>query len=323
MRFISGIFFLFIIIAPGFTAPANAAEPVTAIPYRVDYNGWLTVEVMVNGEGPYDFIIDSGATQSIVFQNLADEQEFLPTGGELQTVLGLAAQGAFPPYLVGEVSLGSQSIDGLITVILPDWQVEEKPAGILGLDFLRKYICVFDAENMELRLYDHADPPTDETRRWKYAQLKADNFGLETNYLYTLQAKVNSRKVTFMLDLGASGTVINRNAVGSIVRTGYRVSIRPTGGDALDRITDALEKSEAATTMLVQRFQVGRNYWYRQKLLIHNAPIFRELGVHTQPFGLFGADLLRDRSFMLDFAGEEMRIGKKPKRRRGQEAAQN
>ena len=316
MRFIAGVFFLLLFTTPVITTQASAAEPVTSLPYRVDYNGWLTVEVMVNGEGPHDFIIDSGATQSIVFQNLADQQDFLPTGGELQTVLGLAAQGAFPPHLVGEISVGSVGIAGLITVILPDWQVEEKPAGILGLDFLRKYICVFDAENMELRLYDHADPPTEETKKWKYAELKADNFGLELNYLYTLQAKVNSRRVRFMLDLGASGTVINRRAVGSIVKTGFRVSIRPTGGDARDRITDALEKSEAATTMVVDRFQVGRNYWYRQKLLIHNAPIFRELGVHTEPFGLFGADLLRDRSFMLDFEGEEIRIGKKPRRRR-------
>ncbi len=311
MRIILGFVFLAFI-----ASPLRAAEPVTTVPYRIDYTGWLTVEVMVNGQGPYDFIIDTGATQSIAFQNLADQQDFIETGGELQTVLGLAAQGLFPPHLVGEITVGETGIDGLITVILPDWQVEEKPAGILGLDFLRKYICVFDAEKGELRLYDHADPPTEDVKKWRYAALKADNFGLETNYLYTLEAKINSRRVTFLLDLGASGTVINRNAVGSVIRTGFRVSIRPAGGDARDRITDALERSEAATTMIADRFQVGRNYWYRQKLLIHNAPIFKELGVNTKPFGLLGADLLRDRSFMLNFQGGELRIGKRPRRRR-------
>lgn len=310
MRFILGLVFLAFA-----AAPLRAAEPVTTVPYRVDYNGWLTVEVMVNGLGPYPFIIDTGATQSIVFQNLADQQNFMLTGGPPQTVLGMAAQGTFSPYLVGEITLGEAGIGGLITVILPDWSVEQKPAGILGLDFLRKYICVFDAETGELRFYDHADPPKEDTKSWRYAALKPDNFGLEINYLYTLEAKINSRRVTFILDLGASGTVINRSAVGSIARTGYRVSIRPSGAEARNRITDALEKSEAATVMVASRFQVGRNYWYRQRLLIHNAPIFRELGVHTKPFGLFGADLLRDRSFMLNFEGGELRIGKKPRRR--------
>ena len=311
MRFVLGLIFLV------FAAPQlQAAEPVTTVPYRIDYTGWLTVKVMVNGQGPYDFIVDSGATHSIAFQNLADQQNFMQTGGEMQTVLGLAAIGSFPPHLIGEISVGEASMGGLISVVLPDWQVEERPAGILGLDFLRKYICVFDREKNELRLYSHDDPPTEDVKNWKYAELKADNFGLETNYLYTIEAKINSRRVRFLLDLGASGTVINRNAVGAVVRTGFRVSIRPSGGEARDRITDALEKSEAATTMIVDRFKVGRNYWYRQKLLIHNAPIFRELGVHTQPFGLFGADLLRERSFMLDFEGGELRIGKRVRRRR-------
>ncbi len=308
MRLIIGLVFL--VFA---SLPSSAAEPLASVPYRIDYNGWLTVKVMVNGLGPYDFIIDTGATQSLVFQNLADQQDFMATGGAPQTVLGLASQGAFPPHLVGELDVGGARLGGLITVILPDWEIEDRPQGILGLDFLRQYICVFDAKAGELRFYANNDPPTEEVRRWKRAALKADNFGLEINYLYTVEARVNSRRVTFLLDLGASGTVINRSAVASVIKSGITVRVRPSGGDARDRITDALEKSEAATTIIVNRFQVGRNYWYRQKFLIHNAPIFRELGVHNKPFGLLGADLLHDRSFMLDFEGEELRIG--PRRR--------
>lgn len=293
--------------------PARA-DPVATVPYRIDYNGWFTVEVMVNGLGPYDFIIDTGATQSLVFQSLADEQYFMPTGGEPHTVLGLAAQGAFPPHLVGELAISDASLGGIVTVILPDWSVEERPAGIIGLDFLRNYICVFDAEAGELRLYAHDDPPPDEmTGNWKLAKLKADNFGLETNYLYTVEGRVNSRRVRFLLDLGASGTVINRSGVAAVIKTGITVRVRPSGGDAYDRITDALERSESARSLLVNRFKVGRNYWYRHRLLIHNAPIFRELGVHNEPFGLFGADLVRDRSFMLDFEGRKFRIGKRAK----------
>ncbi len=307
MRLALGILFLLLLLAP-----ARANEPVATIPYRVDYNGWLTVPVMVNGLGPYDFIIDTGATQSLVFQNLADLQYFMPTGGAPQTVLGLASQGAFPPHLVGEIIVGEAALGGLITVILPDWQVEHRPQGIIGLDFLRKYICIFDVEAGELRLYDHAaPPPKDMVRKWKHARLTADNFGLESNYLYTVEGRVNSRRVNFLLDLGASGTVINRSAVAAVIKTGIVVRIRPSGGDARERITDALERSEAAQSMVVNRFQVGRNYWYRRVLLIHNAPIFAELGVSGEPFGLFGADLLRDRSFMIDFVGGELRIGPK------------
>jgi predicted aspartyl protease len=310
MRAVLGLLILLIFSL----APVRAAEPVASVPYRIDYNGWLTVQVMVNGQGPYDFIIDTGASQSLVFQNLAELVEFHPTGGALQTVIGLSAQQPFPPYYVGEVKIGNVGLDSLVTIILPDWSVEHRPHGIIGLDFLMKYICVFDADNETLSFYDHSSPPDDEVRRWKRAPLKADDFGLGLGTLYTIEAKVNQRRVNFLFDLGASGTVINRTAAGAVSRYGFNLTIRPSGGDARARVTDALEESDAATSMRASKFQVGNHYWYRRILTIFDAPIFDELGVQQMPFGLFGADLVRDRSFSLDFEGEEMRIGRKKKK---------
>ena len=46
------------------------------MPYRVDYNGLITVSTTINGRGPYDFVIDTGATLSLAFQNLADKEGF-------------------------------------------------------------------------------------------------------------------------------------------------------------------------------------------------------------------------------------------------------
>ena len=292
-------------------APASA-QPVQSVPYHVGYNGWFTVEVMVNGQGPYDFIIDTGATQSLVFQSLADEIDFISTGGTPQTVLGLAAQGAFPPYLIGELAVGEAKLGGLISVILPDWGVETRPYGIIGLDFLRQYIVVFDAEAGLIHFYDRdAPPPGDAVNNWKRAELTPDNFGLESNYLYTVKGFVNSRRVTFLVDLGASGTLINRSGIAAVVKTGYSIRLRPSGGDARERITDALNRSQETRSVKVNRFKIGRNYWYRVILAIHDSPIFSELGVQSEPFGLFGADLVRDRSFLLDFEGGEMLIGKR------------
>lgn len=289
---------------------AAAAEPVASLPYAVDYNGWLTVKVRVNGEGPYDFIIDTGATQSLIFRNLADLHAYEPTGASPQTVLGMSAQGAFPPHYVGDLALGEAALEDLATVILPDWDVEEKPQGIIGLDFLTRYIAIFDASAGRLDLYDPAAPPPDDrTRRWKRTRLKPDNFGLDIDDLYTINGRVNNRRVRFLVDLGASGTVLNRSAVAFLTGNDTRISIRPSGGAATGRITDALEQTEIARSVYVDRIRVGGVYWYRRQLAIHDAAIFEELNVHTKPFGLFGADLIRDRSFKLDFPNGEMRIG--------------
>lgn len=50
------------------TAPARGD---TSIDFR--YDGLVFVDVMVNGKGPYEFLFDSGATQSVVNERLAKE----------------------------------------------------------------------------------------------------------------------------------------------------------------------------------------------------------------------------------------------------------
>ena len=87
------------------------------------------------------------------------------------------------------------------------------------------------------------------------------------------------------------------------------MTVRPYGGEARARITDALQKSETAQAVTVRRFQLGRTSWRRQRLGVHDAPIFSELGVQDEPFGLFGADLVRDYSFALDFERARFWLG--------------
>ncbi|MEX0644509.1 MAG: retropepsin-like aspartic protease, partial [Parvularculaceae bacterium] len=170
----AAVFAVLLLLAP---VAARAAEPVAVVPYRIDYFGWFTVSATVNGRGPYDFIIDTGATRSLVFQNLAAIHEFAPSGGPPQTVLGLASEDLLPTFTVGDVSVGAARIDNLVTVILSDWrQGDRSPQGVLGLDFLTRYTLVFDAERGVLSLYDRDAAPESYPRKWKPVALTPDGF---------------------------------------------------------------------------------------------------------------------------------------------------
>jgi predicted aspartyl protease len=289
---------------------AQAAEPVVVVPYRVDYHGWFTIQATVNGQGPYDFIIDTGATQSLVFENLALIQNFQPSGGEPQLVLGLGSQAKFPTYIVGDIAVGPARLDDLVTVVLADWTARDRsPQGVLGLDFLSQYEAVFDRQKMELSLYPVAEGAPAGTERWRSADLKADDFGLDAGTLYTVEGKVKLRRVPFLFDLGASGTVLNRAAYGAVVRAEYHIVVGPSGRSG--RLTDALNKSDEVRAVLINQFQVGKARWYRRIFFVLDALIFADIGHANTPFGLFGADLLHDRSFALDFADKKLFIGPK------------
>lgn len=312
MRFI--ILMLFLALAPAL-APARAAEPVSTVNYRLDYGGWYTVPVMVNGRGPYDFIIDTGASQSIVFGNLHKLQNFAPTGGPPQRVLGLAASGRFPTYHVGEIALGTAKLDRVVTVVLDEWKVgDEAPYGVLGLDFLAKYFVIVDRARGEVRLYDSNQPLELDASGWRWTTLKKRDFAIADVDLYTVDGYLNSRLVRFMIDLGATGTIINRKAKAKIAQAGgFTIVSNPRNGETGSRVKGALNERAEQQPIRIERLRLGRVNWYREIFFVHDAPVFDELGVQQQAFGLLGADLFHERSFALDFKGERLWIGPKGK----------
>ena len=151
-------------------------------------------------------------------------------------------------------------------------------------------------------------------RGWKTIRLEQRNFGIDVEHdLYTAQGVLNSRfKVQLMVDLGASGTVVNWATITN--EEGFRINLAASAHRLRNRITGALDQDPTiARAVRVSRLKVGRQVWRRRILTLHDAPIFEELGMEDKPFGLFGADLVRDRSFMLNLPDEEIRIGQAPR----------
>jgi len=89
---------------------AKADEPLATIPYRIDYDGLITMGVMVNGKGPYDFIIDTGSTLTLAFSRLAREQGFAPTNGPPKRILGITDARSVPTFVLGEIDVGGVAL---------------------------------------------------------------------------------------------------------------------------------------------------------------------------------------------------------------------
>jgi len=300
-----------------FSVPAAAqsayGEPVVRAPYRIDYGGWFTVSVTINGNGPFDFIIDTGATETLVFENLANSQGYQPSGGPRKKILGLSATAEYPTYHVGDIAFGAITLDNAKCVVLQDWMVDDRsPHGVLGLDILSAYRVVFDANRQEVLLYDSSTPLSAEEQEWSSAQISPDGFGREAGSLFTVVGFVERKPVRFIIDLGAAGTVINRLAAGSMLqnRNELSLSLAPRLSTApIGQVADALDEKIEAQTVMVRKFRLAGITWSRKVFIAHNAHIFAELDVDDEPFGLLGADLLRDRSFAIDFPARRILIG--------------
>lgn len=292
---------------------ASAQQPVAEIPYRLAYGGWITIKVNVNGSGPYDFIIDSGATVTVAFQNLADEQPITPADGHAPIrIFGLVNSQFLQAMRIGDIDIGGQHMNDHIGVIIPDWsRPKRSPKGVVGLDFLTRYDVLIDATDKVIRLYDRDAPPRALMRAWTSTPLVADTLGASERNLYRAKVFFEGKPIPCLVDLGASGTIVNYRALERILSRSYSVIQNGSSLRFSTRVSDIFDNTEVARVMRMNVIRMGGAKWRGQDAIIYDAPIFKELGVNDRSFCLVGVDLMAQRSFMFDFADEKLFVGPK------------
>lgn len=145
---------------PAFTRPADRAPDMTgtaAVPFQLAFGGLVFVDVTVNGT-PMAFILDSGAESTVL------NASRLPA-------LGLAATGTFAAgagggdvtvgyvphvtYAVGDAVIHDQIVSAIPLDAL-EGPLGRKLDGILGYDFLSRFVVELDYKQKQLRLRDRA-----------------------------------------------------------------------------------------------------------------------------------------------------------------------
>ena len=75
---------------PGCAGVLDLDGALAVTPYRIGENGRIVIDVRVNGEGPFDFALDTGASISAVFDRLNDKLAAVRKGlGDLSRVTAL------------------------------------------------------------------------------------------------------------------------------------------------------------------------------------------------------------------------------------------
>ncbi|GJL90444.1 MAG: hypothetical protein DHS20C04_01030 [Hyphococcus sp.] len=291
--------------------PMSGAEPYDSVPYRIEYQGWITVNATVNGDGPNDFIVDSGATITSVFSNLAARQSFSPAARGPIRILGLTSTQQLPAFQLGEITVGISRLEKHVGVILPDWAPPNTPPqGVLGLDLLTRYMVMVDADVNEIKFYPPETlVPKPKSSGWTRTQMTPHYIADQSTPLYRINVNVRGIQIPCVVDLGASGTVFNEPALRAMT-AGIRINgwgLR--GSSQASHLNDVFDNSQRAKAVKITSLKIGKARWRNETFLVYDAEIFQDLGASAKPFCLVGADLLRGRSFIFDFANERFYVG--------------
>jgi len=133
-----------------------ANEPLS-FPLRLTSSGFLSGEVEVEGiKVPLNFIVDTGATISVISEKLADSKEISPfmTGTKLRVVGAAGVTEDVSSFLLPRISFGTHSRRSVMAIALDLNLINEasgfEQAGILGGNFLKNYRLTFDFQNSKV-----------------------------------------------------------------------------------------------------------------------------------------------------------------------------
>jgi predicted aspartyl protease len=170
----------------------------------VDPTGHLSVPVFVNGKGPYEFTLDTGADSSAVYAWFASEQRL--EHGHAAQISGATGDSDEITTRINALSLDGRVIHGVDADTLPDRPDGTKIAGVAGVDLLMERIAILDTGCDTLSLLPRS---TDPGRLAGPGAVQIQAGAIKDGKQLTLPLTVNDIAGVATLDTGAGTTIIN------------------------------------------------------------------------------------------------------------------
>lgn len=278
---------------------ATLAAPLAAEPLGVLPSGHPVAQVMLDGRGPYRFVIDTGASNTNLTARLRAARPDLVRRNAGQPLNG--ASGSIETELVtlGALTAQGRRFRDLPAFVLPAGPMDELGVdGVLGADVISTYAMEIDIPARQWSLANQATPAMLED------VLAPVPFQFDSARMPRLTVLVDGKQVPALLDTGARGTFINWAAARLIGLTPDDPRLS-AGAAAKGATTQAGTATKVTTSSDVR---IGDYRWARPKLRIADLPIFAMIGMSGGPAMILGIDALSDRRFVIDGPRRQLRI---------------
>ncbi|MGN6691420.1 MAG: retroviral-like aspartic protease family protein [Sphingopyxis sp.] len=276
---------------PAATPPPPAAQvpaaetltpPVLVTPYiqpfDLDATRRMAVNVMVGGQGPFSFLVDTGAERTVIARELA-ERLGLAEGMKLKMAT-IGGSAVVPSYRVAAVEMANLRLAAIDAPALLGRHLGA--AGLIGVDMLeqRRVLIDFRKESMQIL----------ETRKRAAPIIRDDDAIVVTarnsaGRLILSDARIDGKRIDVIVDTGAQTSVGNlalQRMVAS--RRANRLPFMPS---TLDAVTG---EAVPALRTAIKRINING-------LDVNNLPVsfadsqaFRALGLGERPALLLGMD---------------------------------
>ena len=274
-----------VVTAPDKPAPIRLRESLNLIFARV----------MINGQGPYEFALDTGATQTVLSDKLIDTLGLQPVTSTI--VYGIGGTGKVESKLFNlkEVSIGDVKIKNLPVGTFNDPLLSQLADGILAASAFSDFVVTvnYPSDQLELSRKNNSAPAGAEVIPvWFFSNL------------LLLPLDVNGQRGNFIIDTGAVTTVLSLNMAAKLGITentpGSKANVGISGVGGFE---GTILKVENVT------FKTAKNSeTFPQVVAIDLKQLSKMIG--TEVSGVAGYDFFSDYKVTLDYNAVEVRLSK-------------
>ncbi len=264
-------------------SPADFAAGAT----RTDRLGRVVAPVSINGQGPFRFIVDTGANRSVVSDELALSLGLAPNGSaDVHSVHGVTVAPLVNVQNLryGDVSLNAAALPMLSGRVLAGEQ------GLLGVDGMSGRRLRMDFERNCIEIVQSS-----QARRLRgWSTIRGE---MRFGHLVVIRGSVNGIRVRLLLDTGSDSSLANvalRDALHARVRRRARAeeTIAYTAGQTI-----VLENAVLVPRMMMGELEVRNITAY-----VGDFHIFQIWDLTAEPTLLLGMDVLSQaRGLAIDY----------------------
>ena len=252
----------------------------------------LSVDVQVNGRGPYKFIVDSGADTSAVGLRIARDLQ-LPLGTPV-ILNAMTARNIVDRVRVDELTLGPSTIRNLELPALREADLGGD--GMIGIDALVQQRLMMDFEQKLIKVEDASIP----------LKFSRDDIVItarrQRGQLILTHVKAAGLDLDAVIDTGSEITIGNLALRDKLIRGNHDkfVTVPVTG------VTGATADLQLAR---VGELQLGSVVLHDVPMAFADVPPFKMFGLIKEPALLLGTDILETfRRVSLDFRARKVRF---------------
>ena len=260
--------------------PATGALIPFIQPFDLDATRRMAVDVMIGGQGPFSFLVDTGAERTVIARELADRLKLAP--GEQLRLATIGGSATVPSFRVAALQMSDLEMTGLVAPAFYGRHIGA--AGLIGVDMLedRRVLIDFRKQSMSVT----------ETHRRARPTIRDDDAIVVTarkvgGRLILSNAILDGKHIDVIIDTGAQSSIGN-------LAMQRLVSKRDTNGAPLQPVILQAVTGEAvpAIQTVIKRININNLDMNNLRVSFADAQAFRALGLDKRPALLFGMDCL-------------------------------